>query len=67
MNNSQKRIIGNKLNFNLNKKTTNINKTISLKNVKNNKIALNPTVDGLTINNRLNNLKKNVISNQKNI
>ena len=66
MNNSQKRIIGNKLNFNLNKKTTNINKTISLKNVKNNKIALNPTVDGLTINNRLNNLKKNVISNQKN-
>ena len=67
MNNSQKRIIGNKLNFNLNKKTTNINKTISLKNVKNNKIALNPTVDGLTINNRLNNLKKNVVSNQKNI
>ena len=68
MNNSQKRIIGNRLNYNKIKITANIKKATSLKNVKNNKDVLNHTMDGTSFsNNKLINPNNKIIKLHKKI
>ena len=68
MNNSQKRIIGNRINYNKIKITANIKKATSLKNVKNNKDVLNHTMDGTSFsNNKLINPNNKIIKLHKKI